>query len=229
MNTQQDPYPPVVKQTNNPDRVRSHDRYRPRWQSPLGALSLVSLGAGLTLAGGYLTAGQPIPFAENRLSAIAVPNAQPAVRAVTSEPANFITSVVDKVGPAVVRINTTTTVRQRGPQAFDDPFFQEFFGKQFQAPPSQQVQEGVGSGMITTADGEILTNAHVVSGADTVTVTLKDGRTFKGKVMGADPVTDVAVVKIQAQNLPTVKLGDSTQLKPGEWAIAIGNPLGFDC
>jgi S1-C subfamily serine protease len=78
------------------------------------------------------------------------------------------------------------------------------------------------------ANGEILTNAHVVNGADTVTVTLKDGRTLKGKVMGIDPVTDVAVVKVEAQNLPTVALGDSNQLKPGEWAIAIGNPLGLD-
>jgi S1-C subfamily serine protease len=86
----------------------------------------------------------------------------------------------------------------------------------------------VGSGFIINSNGEILTNAHVVNGADTVTVTLTDGRSFKGKVMGADTVTDVAVVKIQANNLPTVSLGDSEQLKPGEWAIAIGNPLGLD-
>jgi S1-C subfamily serine protease len=77
-------------------------------------------------------------------------------------------------------------------------------------------------------NGQILTNAHVVEGADIVNVTLKDGRSFKGKVMGSDPVTDVAVVKIEANNLPIVPVGNSDQLKPGEWAIAIGNPLGLD-
>lgn len=228
MNTQQNQPHSVANQTNQFSATHPQPQHHPRWQFPLAALGLVSLGAGLTLIGGYVSTGQPIPFADNHLSAVALPNAQPAVRAASSEPTNFITSVVDRVGPAVVRINTTTTMRQNTPQSFNDPFFQEFFGKQFQAPSSNQVQEGVGSGMITTADGEIVTNAHVVSGADTVSVTLKDGRSFKGKVMGADPVTDVAVVKIQAQNLPTVKLGNSEQLKPGEWAIAIGNPLGFD-
>ena len=204
-----------------------------RFSSPLTALGFISLGVGLTLAGGYVTAGQPVPFGEDHLSAIALPNAQPAVRTVTAEPTNFISTVVEKVGPAVVRIDTTTTVAQNSlPQGFDDPLFKQFFGQQFdqQSPASRprQTQQGVGSGMITTADGEIVTNSHVVSGADTVKVTLKDGRIFKGKVVGTDPVTDIAVVKIQAQNLPTVKLGDSSQLKPGAWAIAIGNPLGFD-
>ena len=96
------------------------------------------------------------------------------------------------------------------------------------ASPQKEVVRGIGSGFIVNADGQILTNAHVVDGADTVTVTLKDGRTFKGKVMGEDPVTDVAVVKIQADRLPVVALGNSDQLKAGEGAIAIGNPLGLD-
>jgi len=90
------------------------------------------------------------------------------------------------------------------------------------------VERGTGSGFIIKADGLVLTNAHVVDGADTVTVTLKDGRDFTGKVLGADELTDVAVVKIQANNLPTVSVGNSEQLRPGEWAIAIGNPLGLD-
>ncbi|WP_302885040.1 trypsin-like peptidase domain-containing protein [Kovacikia minuta] len=94
--------------------------------------------------------------------------------------------------------------------------------------PAQKEQKGVGSGFIINANGEILTNAHVVAGVKSVTVTLKDGRTFKGTVTGADRVTDVAVVKIDATNLPTVTLGNSDHLKAGEWAIAIGNPLGLD-
>jgi Do/DeqQ family serine protease len=199
---------------------------RARWKSPLTALSLVSLGAGLTLAGGHLMGNQSSPTASSQLTAIAVPNAPTAARTLTVAPNNFITQVVEKVGPAVVRIDATT-VRRSSFQAFNDPFFKEFFGN-IQTPRPKSVQQGVGSGFIMTANGEVVTNAHVISGADEVTVTLKDGRTFKGKVMGEDPLTDVAVIKIQAQNLPTVKLGDSNQLKPGEWAIAIGNPLGLD-
>jgi S1-C subfamily serine protease len=106
--------------------------------------------------------------------------------------------------------------------------FREFFGDDFPSRPQQRVERGEGSGFIISNNGQILTNAHVVEGADTVNVTLKDGRSFKGKVMGSDPVTDVAVVKIEANNLPIVPLGNSDQLKPGEWAIAIGNPLGLD-
>jgi S1-C subfamily serine protease len=87
---------------------------------------------------------------------------------------------------------------------------------------------GTGSGFIIKSDGLVLTNAHVVNGADTVTVTLKDGRDFTGQVLGQDELTDVAVVKIKASNIPTVSIGNSEQLRPGEWAIAIGNPLGLD-
>jgi Do/DeqQ family serine protease len=141
---------------------------------------------------------------------------------------NWIAGVVDKVGTAVVRIDSTRTVTNQVPEILNDPFFRQFFGSQFPNQPSKQVVRGVGSGFIINADGIILTNAHVVNGADTVTATLKDGRTFKGKVIGQDPVTDVAVVKIPASNLPTARLGNSDQLKPGQWAIAIGNPLGLD-
>lgn len=139
---------------------------------------------------------------------------------------SFIASVADQVGPAVVRIDSARTVtRQPGP--FNDPFFREFFGDMWDQP-SSRVERGQGSGFVVSADGVIWTNAHVVEGADTVTVTLKDGREFSGEVVGEDPLTDVAVIKVQAQNLPTVNLGNSDQLRPGEWAIAIGNPLGLD-
>jgi serine protease Do len=90
------------------------------------------------------------------------------------------------------------------------------------------VERGTGSGFVIGADGVILTNAHVVEGADTVSVTLRDGRSFTGRVLGADQVTDVAVVKIEANDVPVVTIGNSDQLLSGEWAIAIGNPLGLD-
>jgi Do/DeqQ family serine protease len=140
-------------------------------------------------------------------------------------PRNFVAEVVQQSGNAVVRIDASRTVKTQMPPEFNNPFFRQFMPPNL---PDEQIQRGSGSGFITAADGEILTNAHVVDGADTVTVTLKDGRTFDGRVVGTDPVTDVAVVKIEAENLPTVKIGDSEQLQPGEWAIAIGNPLGLD-
>lgn len=141
---------------------------------------------------------------------------------------NFIVEAVQKVGPAVVRINAARTVTSRLPEPFDDPFFRRFFGGNFPMQPQERVERGTGSGFIISSDGQILTNAHVVDGADKVSVVLKDGRTFEGEVLGEDSVTDVAVVKIKATDLPVVTLGDSEQLQPGEWAIAIGNPLGLD-
>jgi Do/DeqQ family serine protease len=138
---------------------------------------------------------------------------------------NFIAEVVQKVGPAVVRINATRTVD--APGAFGNPLIERFFGEDL-FPPEQRVQRGTGSGFIISEDGRILTNAHVVENADEVTVVLKDGRSFAGKVIGSDPVTDVAVVKIEAAQLPTVELGNSDNIVPGQWAIAIGNPLGLN-
>ncbi|NEQ55062.1 MAG: trypsin-like serine protease [Leptolyngbya sp. SIO3F4] len=139
---------------------------------------------------------------------------------------SFIASVADEVGPAVVRIDSSRTVARR-PGPFNDPFFRDFFGDMWEQP-STRVERGQGSGFVVESDGVIWTNAHVVEGADIVTVTLKDGREFSGEVLGEDPLTDVAVIKVQAQDLPTVQLGNSEQLRPGEWAIAIGNPLGLD-
>ncbi|MBD2465953.1 trypsin-like peptidase domain-containing protein [Oscillatoria sp. FACHB-1407] len=140
---------------------------------------------------------------------------------------NFIAEAVQEVGPAVVRIDASRTIQTRLPNGLNDPF-ERFFGSGAPIQPQPRQQEGVGSGFIVDSAGIVLTNAHVVDGADQVTVTLKDGRTFSGEVLGEDRVTDVAVVKIEAENLPTVTLGNSDQLQPGEWAIAIGNPLGLD-
>jgi len=140
---------------------------------------------------------------------------------------SFIVDAVNLVGPAVVRIDSARTVKTGVPKVFEDPFFRQFFGDS-PFPPTERVEEGSGSGFILRSEGIILTNAHVVEQADQVTVKLKDGRSFAGKVVGEDPVTDVAVVKIEAEDLPTVAIGNSDTLQPGEWAIAIGNPLGLD-
>ncbi|MFP4253365.1 MAG: HhoA/HhoB/HtrA family serine endopeptidase [Halothece sp.] len=140
----------------------------------------------------------------------------------------FVSLAVEKVGGAVVRIDTERTVTQTNPFA-DDPFFRRFFGEDFLPNmPRERRLRGQGSGFIIDSDGIILTNAHVVQQADQVSVNLKDGRTFDGQVLGADPVTDLAVIKVEGHDLPTVPLGDSDQVKVGDWAIAVGNPLGLD-
>ncbi len=140
---------------------------------------------------------------------------------------SFVAAAVRQVGPAVVRIDTERTVARQTDPMLEDPFFRQFFGDEGMAPREEH-QRGQGSGFILDQSGVILTNAHVVDKADKVTVTLKDGRTFEGKVRGADPVTDMAVVKIEGKDLPTVTLGDSDQVEVGDWAIAVGNPLGLD-
>ncbi|MBD2125265.1 trypsin-like peptidase domain-containing protein [Microcoleus sp. ZQ-A2] len=193
-------------------------------------LSLVLLGVGVTLSGNYFLSGHLLssatPNSPNSSKAFA--GTIPPSTRLPIQDTNFITQVVENVGPAVVRIDSSRTVTSRRPQVFNNPLFRDFFGADLPAEPQRRVERGTGSGFMINSNGEILTNTHVVEGADTVNVTLKDGRIFVGKVVGTDPMTDVAVVKIQANNLPAVTLGNSEQLKPGEWAIAIGNPLGLD-
>jgi S1-C subfamily serine protease len=145
------------------------------------------------------------------------------VKTASSDGSSFVAAAVRKVGAAVVRIDTEKTVSQKV-----DPALEDFmFGMPMQ--PQQQKMRGQGSGFIIDSNGILLTNAHVVNEADRVTVTLKDGRTFDGKVQGVDPVTDLAVVKISgAKDLPVATLGNSNDVQVGDWAIAVGNPLGLD-
>lgn len=147
------------------------------------------------------------------------------------------TELAEKQGPAVVNISTTQVIRGQAqvmPLPFDenDPAF-EFFKRFIPRNPGGGIprdfeNKSLGSGFIISGDGYILTNAHVVDGADEVTVRLTDKREFKAKTIGADKRTDVALIKIEASGLPTVKLGDPGQLKVGEWVVAIGSPFGFD-
>ncbi|MEF8699339.1 MAG: DegQ family serine endoprotease [Candidatus Accumulibacter sp. UW26] len=152
------------------------------------------------------------------------------------------TELVERQGAAVVNISTTQTVRsnQRGAQPFpfdeNDPmyeFFRRFIPRQPGMPglpgaPRQFESRSLGSGFVVSADGYILTNAHVVDSADEILVRLTDKREFKARVIGADKRTDVALIKIDATALPTVRFGDPGLLKVGEWVVAIGSPFGFD-
>jgi len=154
------------------------------------------------------------------------------------------TELVDLVGPSVVNIRTLEKVVPRDaqgsePDAEMQEFFRRFFGVPMPTPnmPRQQrpnrpqpeeQPKGVGSGFILSSDGFVMTNAHVVDGADQVLVTLPDKREFKARIVGADKRTDVAVVKIEATGLPAVKIGDVNRLKVGEWVMAIGSPFGLD-
>jgi len=136
--------------------------------------------------------------------------------------------IAEAVKPAIVNISTTRTLKIQGRDPFfDDPFFKRFFGDQFRMPKERKTA-GLGSGVIVSLDGYILTNYHVIKNADEIKVLLSDKRDFKGKVVGTDPKTEIAVIKIEATNLPTIKWGDSHRLKVGEIVLAIGNPYGLN-
>jgi serine protease Do len=187
----------------------------------LSGIAVVSLGGCSLLSGRTVeTPGNPSQEVTDT-QPVAAP---PPIIATTGDP-NFVVNVVQNVGNAVVRIDSARTITSRVPDEFNDPFFRPFLRD---TQPRQRVERGSGSGFIINSSGQILTNSHVVDGADEVTVTLKNGKTFDGKVLGEDPVTDVAVIKIEANNLPSVSLGNSEVVQPGEAVIAIGNPLGLN-
>jgi Do/DeqQ family serine protease len=201
-------------------------------------IALVCLGAGI---GAWAVIARIIPPNAPATSLSQVTSVTPVLaedgdKAVTKAPIvdgnyNFIAQAVNRTGPAVVRINASRTVAsEQTPDVLNDPFFKQFFGDEFtqRRVPKERVERGTGSGFIINKEGDIITNAHVVDGADRVTVILKDGRKIEGKVLGRDPLTDIAVVKVSEANLPVVSIGSSQNLQPGEWAIAIGNPLGLD-
>ncbi|WP_238481182.1 DegQ family serine endoprotease [Dyella telluris] len=159
--------------------------------------------------------------------AVATPSASYATLppTVDGQPLPSLAPMLEKVTPAVVNISTKTRVQVRNP-FFDDPVFRQFFG--MQGAPRSRVEQSLGSGVIAdAAKGYILTNNHVVGGADDITVTLQDGRDFKGKLVGTDPDTDVAVVQIQASNLQALPTADSSKLRVGDFVVAVGDPFGL--
>jgi Do/DeqQ family serine protease len=156
-------------------------------------------------------------------------NNQPTNIVAPSGPLVSFADVVSRVAPAVVTIHSTLRVRQ--PQQFpftNDPFFQQFFGDRgLPQAPVERKREALGSGVIVTADGYILTNHHVIDGADQIKIDLNNGRTLDAKVVGSDAPSDLAVLKINATDLPVLALGDSDRTRVGDVVLAIGNPLGI--
>ena len=196
-----------------------------------GAAIVVAFLCGLIFASGFdLT---HFGWAQGKVTAKPTPaEVQPLV-----ETQNAFEAIADKVTPAVVSIQVQRVARnrpvtrqrgnnQRLPQGLP-PGFEDFF-RQFDNAPDDQPQEASGSGFIVSKDGYILTNNHVVADMDKVTVGLLDRRTFDARVIGRDPTTDVAVIKIDASNLPMVNFGDDARARVGQWVLAIGNPLQLD-
>ena len=144
---------------------------------------------------------------------------------VDGQPMPSLAPMLSHVTPAVVNISTKTRVPVRDPY-FNDPVFRQFFG--LPSAPRERVEQSLGSGVIVdAAKGYIITNNHVVGGADDITVTLQDGRSFKGTLVGTDPATDVAVVKIEADHLQALPLADSSKLRVGDFVVAVGEPFGL--
>ena len=196
--------------------------------------------AGIVLAATLLTACAP-QASTAAAAAAPPPVATAATVTATTVPAaplvrglpDFAT-LVEQVGPAVVNVTVVEKRQRAGGPGSGNPFgenndpFSDFFRQfQNQQPRDQPPEEGVGSGFIVSADGYILTNTHVVDNATRVTVRLTDRREFQAKVIGSDDKSDVALLKIEARNLPTVRIGDPSKLRPGEWVVAIGSPFNF--
>jgi len=202
-------------------------------QSKTFKASVIALALTASAGGGYVAARHGVGEAHAAAPAAAVASATPTPALALPD----FKSIVDRYGPAVVNVSVEGTVEQRGgvmtpfgPMDPDDPMSQFFkrFGPRIQAPQGEHVVRGEGSGFIISEDGVILTNAHVVDGADKVTVKLTDKREFTAKVVGIDKLTDVAVLRIDASGLPTVPLGNPADTREGEWVMAIGSPFGFE-
>ena len=185
---------------------------------------LVAFAAGVIFASGFdLT---KISWAQSKTAPAPKPTAQ-EVRPL-EETGQAFEAIAEHVTPAVVSIRSEQ-LEARRQQRRNIPTGMEDFFRQFEIPDQQQQpRSGTGSGFVVSKDGYILTNNHVVADADRVTVTLLDNRQFSAKVIGTDPTTDVALIKVDADNLPVVQLGNDEASRVGQWVVAIGNPLGLD-
>jgi serine protease Do len=200
-------------------------------------LAFAGLGAAALIAGGYWAGAANIPSPHAAAQPVTqVAQAAPqAARPAAVQTLPDFTTIVEGNKAAVVNITSSLKAKSSGEDAAegldeDDPFYEFFRRFQGRIPQQQEprLRQGMGSGLIVEANGVILTNAHVVEGADEVRVRLSDRREFKGKVLGVDHQSDIAVVKIDATGLSVVKLGDPSQVRVGEWVLAIGSPFGFE-
>ena len=216
------PQPTPTMQTVHPSAPSSLLR-RALW-SFAGAVCAGALLWSLVSAGGDARAAVAVKLDDHPLS----PSA--------SESTASFAPVVKRVAPSVVKVLVTERAKSvpatNLPQLFDNPAFRQLFGDQFnqlngQLQVQQPPQEGLGSGVIVSADGYVLTNHHVVNGADVIKVTLNDGREFTAKLVGTDPASEIAVVKIDAKNLPAITFSDSERLEVGDRVLAVGNPFGI--
>lgn len=162
----------------------------------------------------------------NNIKAAFLQDTDKTIDDITGSRRNIITETVKKVSPAVVGINVIEIQQYRDPLGsfFDDPFFRQFFGDR--RSRSREVKE-LGSGYIISPDGYIVTNDHVAGNASRITVTLTDGKSYDAELIGSDPVSDIALLKIDGDNFPYVEPGNSDEIIIGEWAIALGNPFGL--
>jgi len=190
---------------------------------PIPTLLTLALAAAF---GGFVATGINAHL-DNRVEAAPAPVSIPTTTAlpasVAGQPVPSLAPMLEKVTPAVVSVNTKQVVRVRNP-FFDDPFFRRLFPD----VPQERINESLGSGVIIdAAEGLVLTNHHVIDNADDVQVTLSDGRTVKAEFLGSDADTDIALIRIPADGLTAISLGNSDQLRVGDFVVAIGNPFGF--
>ncbi len=207
--------------------MKSSEWHIPRWVATIVVLAAL-VGGGLLALGLRNWTGHPV-FGAPKLDITVARDAGPVSLGSFS---NGFASVLKPALPAVVNIHTSKIVKQRsGPEMpfFNDPLFRQFFGGNpfGRTEPQPEREESLGSGVIVTADGTILTNNHVIDGASDIKVDLSDKREFEAKLVGTDPKTDVAVLKINATNLPTLAFGDSSKLQVGDVVLAIGDPFGI--
>ena len=205
------------------------------WKNVLGIVLIAAISSGVTVGTtAYLASknSQPVQYATGVENTFKQPYKLTSLGTVAAENTDFTTAAESTVH-GVVHIKATTNAKQyadRGNQQYVDPFeyFFGFGGRGNFQRPQPQPRVGAGSGVIISTDGYIITNNHVIEGADEISVKLNDNREFKGRVIGTDPSTDLALVKIEGDDFPTIPVGDSEALKVGEWVLAVGNPFNLN-
>ena len=198
------------------------------WKNMLGAIVIAAISSGVAIGAStyYMSQNQATTtFSSGVENTFKQPYKLAGYNAVAAENTDF-TYAAEKAVRGVVHIKATQNSKGNSDQQYVDPF-EYFFGFGGRSQRTPQPRVGAGSGVIISTDGYIITNNHVIDGADELEVTLNDNRKFEAKVIGADPTTDIALLKIEADDLPTIPFGDSEKLKVGEWVLAVGNPFNL--